>query len=98
MVGDIGGELMRQGGRMDRVKEQIVLIAWTQTPGRGAGEIAGPARGSYNTPRVVFILTGALSLAPTRRAVCPVSGPSSAGFFFPISNIRPTAFMDADRA
>ena len=26
MVRDIGGELMRQGGRMDRVKEQMVLI------------------------------------------------------------------------
>src|SRR5271166_1987620 len=47
MVGDIGGELMRQGGRMDRVKEQIVLIARTQNPGRGAGEIAGPARVGY---------------------------------------------------
>src|SRR5208283_2639276 len=47
MVGDIGGELVRQGGRMDRVKEQIVLIATNQSPRRGAGEIAGPARGSY---------------------------------------------------
>ena len=47
MVGDIGGEVMRQGGRMDRVKEQIVLIARPQTPGRGAGEIARPARGGY---------------------------------------------------
>src|ERR1700722_19113532 len=47
MVGDIGGELVRQGGRMDRVKEQIVLIVRTQTPGRGAGEITGPARGGY---------------------------------------------------
>ena len=30
MVRDIGGELMRQGGRMDRVKEQMVLIVRTQ--------------------------------------------------------------------
>ena len=27
-----GGELMRQGGRMDRVKEQMVLIVRTQLP------------------------------------------------------------------
>src|SRR6202046_2153779 len=47
MVGDIGGELMRQGGRMDRVKEQIVLIERTQIPGRGTGEIAGPAHVGY---------------------------------------------------
>src|SRR3984957_1163452 len=47
MVGDIGGELMRRGGRMDRVKEQIVLIVGLQTPGRGAGEIAGPAHVGY---------------------------------------------------
>jgi hypothetical protein len=31
MVRDISGELMRQAGRVDRVKEQIVLIARTQT-------------------------------------------------------------------
>ena len=47
MVVVIGGVLLRGGCRMDRVKEQIVLIARPQTPGRGAGEIARPARGGY---------------------------------------------------